>query len=523
MRIAVAAVVLMATPAFADKMEKDDLPSPKREVAIGEAKVAPPPIPAFELPTVDPGFRGLRELRVRGTRLMGTEVRVKGYVTWIYDCPASLAMVNPEATHAQIMMSIDSDPTLCDTPKFYIGDSKDTSRDASVWIVEVPRAPTKSERQKLPKSELRSWPAAPSVSLGDYVAITGIWGSQSAHEQNPDGLIIYKRVERTTPPAAASASPATPPPVKEVDIPVVRSAALRKVVDPEIRNNSVDHLNACNKAIVAKQYEAAITECKTATTMWDGNHLAWHAWASAHMAKMEWVPARNAAEKAVTLRPDQGMYQLYYGISAYEAERERVRNAQAARDHKRPEDVIVNPASLRLDVARDALLRAVKLSPELWRGHYYLGRLYRDLDDPRRAAHHFSQAIQLHSTYRFAYAALVEMYRRWDYTEQALTVSLLGTVNVPANEAGELWFEAGMAYEAKHADVPAIDAFSKAIAANLDDLNAKFQRGQLLFRRGDFAAAKADLEEVSRSADPRVSAAKPIATQLLAQMSHRQK
>jgi len=522
MRITAVVVVLLATPAFADKMEKDDLPGPKSEVATGEPKIQPPAIPAFELPPVAPGFRGLRELRVRGRPLIGTEVKVKGYVTWVYDCAAALALVNPEATHAQVMLSIDEDPALCETPKFYLGESKDTSRESSIWVMDVPRAPTKAERQKLPKAELKAWPAVPRVAVGDYVAVTGIWGTQAAHDSNPDGLLIYKSFERATPPAAAPPPSAPARAVKDPEIAIVTSAPMRKSIAPDVRNESVDHVNACNKAIVAKRYDAALAECKTAANLWDGNHLAWYAWASAHMAKSEWRPAKVASERAVALRPDLAMYQLYYGISLYEAERERVRDEQAAREHKKPQDVVINPTLLRLDAARDALLRAVKLGPELWRAHFYLGRVYRDLDDPRRAAQQFSQTIAAHSTYRFGYVALIELYRLWDYTDQALAVALLGTANVPSAESSELWFQAGMAYDAKHADDSALDAFTRAIAANPDDVNAKFQRGQLYFRRGQLASARSDLEEVTRSSDPKAASAKPLASQLLAQITQRQ-
>lgn len=519
MCIAAMAAMLIATPVFADDMEKDDLPGPKAEVATGEARVQGPAIPPFELPAMDAGFRGPRELRVRGRPLMGTEVRVKGYVTWIYDCPAALAMVNPEATRAQVMMSIDEDPTLCESAKFYLGDTKETSRDSSIWVVDVPRAPTKSERQKLPKAELKAWPTVPKISVGDYVTVTGTWGSVSTHEQNTEGLLIYKAFGTAAPPAATAARTTQMRAVKDPEIPVVTTVPPRKVVLPDIRNASVDHVNACNKAIVAKRYDAAIAECTKATKIWEGNHLAWYAWASAHMAKTEWSAAKVAAERAVALRPDLAMYQLYYGISLYEAERERVRSEQATRERKKPESVVINPALMKLTAARDALLRATKLGPDLWRAHYYLGRVYRDQDDPRRAANQFTQTIATHSSYKFGYIALIELYRRWDYTDQALATALIGTANVPESEAAELWFEAGMAYEAKRSEGEAIDAFTRAIAVNPNDVSAKFQRGQLYFRRGEFASARIDLEEVTRSSDPKAASAKPIASQLLAQMT----
>jgi tetratricopeptide (TPR) repeat protein len=305
----------------------------------------------------------------------------------------------------------------------------------------------------------------------------------------------------------------------EIDIDGAAEAPMRKYVDDQTLNASVEHLNACNRGVVSRHYEDAIAECQAATKIWGDNHLAWYAWAGAHLAKREWLAAKTAIEHAVTLRPDQPMYQLYYGIALYEAEHERARDEQARRTHKKPDDVELDPSALKLDAARDAFASALRAAPELWRAHYYLGRIYRDLDDSRHAAVQFTATIKTYPAYRFAYVALIELYRRWDYVDQALAVALLGTTSVPASEAGELWFEAGMAYDAKRADDKALEAFSKAIAARPDDASAKFQRGQIYLRKGDYANAKRDLEEVARSADPRVGPARQLATQFLGQLA----
>jgi tetratricopeptide (TPR) repeat protein len=509
-----------ARKAAGPRMEPDDLPGPQPEVARDPAKVEVPPVPAFDLPASEPGFHGPRELRVHGKPVLGTEIKVKGYITWIYNYAAALAATNPKATRAQILRSIDKDPTLCDRPKFYLGDARATPRDASIWVVDVPRPATKAERGNRKPSELKGWwPEVPKLALGEYVIVTGTWALSSPHdEHNTGGLLVYKALEHAAPPAAP---PATAPaaPATEPEIEVVTRAPLRKPVSEANRNASIGHLNACNKAIAARQYDAGIPECEAATNAWDGNHLAWYAWGSAHMAKSEWQKARDAVEHAVTLRPDHGMYQLYHGISLYEAERERVRDEQARKDGKKPDDGAIDTSQLKLDAARDALRRAVKLAPDLWRGHYYLGRVYRDLDDVKREAEQFSATIATHPSYRFGYIALIELYRHWDYLDQALAIARLGTANVPAAEAGELWFEAGMAYDARREDDKAIDAFSKAIAGNPNDLSSKFQRGQIYFRRNDAANARRDLEEVVKSTDPRIATTRPLASQMLNQLA----
>lgn len=506
-----------AKPAPGAHLERDDLPGPQPEVAKETAKVDLPAVPAFELAPVEPGFHGPRELRVHGDRLFGTQVQVKGYITWIYNCVETLMAANSHASRAQVAGAVQKDPTLCERPKFTIGETPDTTREASLSIVDVPRPPTKAERGAHKKTQLKGWwPDVPKLALGDYVLVTGTWALYSPHaEHNVNGLVVYKSLEHLQPPPAVPQTPRA----AEPDIDVVTKAPMRKPVSGATRNASVDEFNACNKAIIAQQFDAAIAACQRATNKWAGNHLAWYAWASAHMAKNEWQKARDTVEHAVALRPDIAMYQLYYGISVYEAELERARDEQARRDNKRPEEVVIDPALLKLDTARDALRRAVKLGPDLWRAHYYLGRVYRDLGEARREAEQFGATIATHPSYRYGYIALIELYRRWSYVDEALAVARLGTANVSAAEQPELWFEVGMAHDAKLEEDQAIDAFGKAITARPGDLGSKFQRGWIYFRRADYANAKRDLEEVAKSAEPSVAGVKPLASQMLGQIA----
>jgi len=510
---------VVARDASGNALEPDDLPGPQPEVAKASAtKLDVPAAPGFALPATEPGFYGPSALRVHGKAVLGTQIKVKGYVTSIYDCATELAGANPRATRAQILAAIDKDPALCERPKVFLGDAKGASRDASIWVVDVP-APPRAVRDR-PVRDERVAPA-PRLAVGDYVVVTGTWAIQSPHaEHNTDGLLVYQALDHAVP--AAVNEPASAGQVLEMEIEIEGEARppLRKVVDEATRNTSVEHLNACNRAIAAHQYDAGITACQTATTAWEGNHLAWYAGASAHMAKRAWTEARAAVEHAVALRPDQAMYQLYYGISLYEGERQQAREELARKEHKKPDEAAIDPSRLSLDAAREALLCATRLAPALWRAHYYLGRIYRDLDDARHAARQFTQAIKTNPAYRFSYIALIELYRRWGYLDQALAVALLGTANVPATEVSELWFEVGMAYDAKHADDKAIEAFTRAIAAKPDDAGAKFQRGEIYFRKGDFDGARHDLEAVVASADPAASTAKPFATQLLGQIAN---
>jgi tetratricopeptide (TPR) repeat protein len=485
-----------------DAMEPDDLPEPQSEIVRGTAAVELPVVPAFELAPADPGVHRPRELRVRGRRMLGSEIRVMGYVTWIYDCVNEIWRIDPAAKRAQIRQAIENDPTLCSQPKFTLGDSPGSARDASIWIADMP-------------TQLR-------LATGDHVVVTGTWTTRSQHaEHDTEGLLVFRSIERAAEPAtpvtlqtAAATAAAIEP-----EVTLATAPPLRKVVDEQARNISIALLNACNKAIAARRYADAITQCRAATGAWNDNHLAWYAWASAHLARNEWQAAQTAIARAVAQRPDRAMYQLYDGIARYEAAIQKAREDRAHELHKPPEDVTLDPSRLSLDPARDALLRAVRIAPDLWRAHYYLGRLYRDLEDARHAAERFTRAIAAHPGYRLGYIALTELYRRWGYLDQSLAVALRGAAHVRATEAADLWFEIGLTYDAKHLEDKAIAAFGKVLDTRPRDLNARFQRGQIYVRRGDFADARLDLEEVVTSTDPQLAAVQPIAQQLLRQMA----
>jgi tetratricopeptide (TPR) repeat protein len=520
------AVLLLASSARAgEPMEPDDLPAPQPEIARNEPRIALPAVPAFEPPVVEPGVHRPRELRLLGASLRGTEIRVKGYVTSIYDCAAELARSNPDLSRAALLEAIDRDPRRCDQPRFTLGEVKGAALEASISVVDVPRRPAKPEREALSPAELAAWPAVPTVVVDDHLIVTGTWALRSPRgEYDSNGLLVYKALERVAPGTASAVHPAAAPataPEPAADIAVVTQAPLRRLVANPVFNVSVDHLNACNQRILAGRYDDALAECEAAAAAWPGNHLAWYEAASAHIARRRWREARAAAERAVAMRPDLAMYQLYYGISIYEAEQQRVRDEQAAREQRAPDEVAIDPSALNLEAARDALFRATRLGPELWRAHYYLGRIYRDLGDGRHAAEQFSQAIATHPSYLPPYIALIELYRRWDYVDPALAVAMLGVAHVSPADARALWYEAGMALQARRAGDRAIEAFEKAIAGGRQDVLASFLRGQVDLRNGRLVDARRELEQVVRSTDPQVAEVRPIAVELLRQIARK--
>ena len=283
------------------------------------------------------------------------------------------------------------------------------------------------------------------------------------------------------------------------------------------RAESIKLSNEGTKAYGAKQYEIAIEKYTKATGRYRDNHQAWYGLAGSYMlGKQDWSKAADAMQNAVQVAPEQAMYQMLYGRALYEKAIFQAKEDMARRENKKVEEVSPDLTVINFEKALSALQEAVKLNPDLWRAHYYIGRIYRDTDKPKEAAAALTKAISFAPTEAAPYVALGELYRKWDYTEQALSVAQQGTAVLPGgNEVSDLWYVVGMAYDDKRSDDKAIEAFDKALESRMDNHKAKFQRGQAYFRKGDFTKAKKDLEDFSKSGGASVEFAKQQASKML--------
>ncbi|HSD88363.1 MAG TPA: hypothetical protein VLB44_12635 [Kofleriaceae bacterium] len=226
-------VVLLAGAAC----DKDKLKGPEAEVKKTDVKLDLPAVPAFDLPPAPAdGSHSVKELRVKGRKLLDTELTVHGFVTWAYDCKTAIR--KPDEDDKALQARIDEDPTLCERPKFYIGDTAQTPPEKSLWIVDVPRPyntleikrikkkdriePDRCEPDELAKKPMES--ICPPYAVGDEVEITGKFSTSSPHsERNSDGLIAFKSMKNITkgyespppkelPPGMGSAAGGPPPP-----------------------------------------------------------------------------------------------------------------------------------------------------------------------------------------------------------------------------------------------------------------------------------------------------------------------
>jgi tetratricopeptide (TPR) repeat protein len=370
----------------------------------------------------------------------------------------------------------------------------------------------------------RAAPAVRVVAPGSATGASGI--ALERDDLPPPQLEVIRHPVRVELPAVpafdlrAAGERARIPGMLEIEVEGDRHPELRKFVDDATLDSSLGHLGVCNRALVARQFDAAIAACHAATEAWPDNHLAWYAMAGAHLARQQWREARAAAERAVALRADRAMYQMYRGIAIYEIERQRGGGGKRSGDTRRngelavpladkplaPGDKALAPgdkalasgelalAPGELALAREALVIALRLAPGLWRAHYYLGRVYRDLGDPQRAAQQFTAAIVANPRYRASYIALAEVYRARALHDQALAVALLGTAQLPASETAALWNEAGMAYDAKHAEERANEAFRRVLAIDPDDALATRLLVEIAQRRDERPAREARWE-----------------------------
>jgi tetratricopeptide (TPR) repeat protein len=287
----------------------------------------------------------------------------------------------------------------------------------------------------------------------------------------------------------------------------------------QARNEARSEANAGNQALHNKLYDDAIDKFTKAIEKDNELHPAHWGLGLAYLnGKNDAEKASAEFAKCVQLLPDNPTYNLYYGMALFKKGRRAARDEQARRVSRKPEELEddVDLSGVNFVEAQKFLEAAIKLSPDMSTAHYFLAQIFRAQERAKDAADEFTKAIATGPREQGSYVALAELYRRWDYTDQAIQVAKQGTNNVVAeNEKAEIWFVLGMGYDDKRMEKDAIEAFSKALEAQKDHHRAKFQRGQAYFRNGDMSNAKRDLEEFSKSGGASLDFIKQQASRML--------
>ena len=476
-------------------MEPDDLSVPAIGAPPGAVEIPDPP--SLAVPAADHGVHDVRALRFDRS-LLGSEVKVGGYITWIYDCVAAVG--KPGVSRARVQKQIDNDPSVCERPKLHLGPARKTPEMDTIWVVDVPRRPFKIEQERLPPEELAARPPVPSLAVGDPVVVTGTWTLRSPHnETNSDGLLVFEALDHVAPPAAAPRMVA-PPAAPALAVTVVTRPPLRPVVPLATKTASREAAGRCMEAYARNRFVDAKAACQQAVATWERNHMAWYALAAIDASIGDFAAARDDVAHAVAARPDAAMYQLNLGRLAYEARLAKTRAELAAAQGKHPDQVVPDLSAVDFTEALRPLLAAAQLEPRLWRAHYYIGRIYRDHGHANDAARAFTAAVRLGPTEPEPYVALGELYRRWGVHDLAVAVATAGTMQVA--RSAQLWFELGMAHDDLGHDADAIAAFTRALEVDPDHAVARFQRGQSYFRTKARAKARADLKQFVAHAPP---------------------
>ena len=489
-----------------------DLPVPAPEHRAPTIPSTLPAAPAFEPPAPNAdGTHTVRELRVAGTGLLDHDIAVAGVVTYVPDCVT--AVRKPGESVASARARIDADPTLCERPKFFIGDSARDSPDRSLWIVDVPRPYNKLELQMIAKAD-RTAPdrcepherdpakrVCPPYRVGDRVIVVGRFALASQHkENNSDGLIVYHAMKNLTarwvspggitiPPGEAT--PATPLPSP----PPVLAPAAASPVAPDLAAASRRELARGNVALGNKQLADAQKAFRAATATWPANHLAWYGLGGALAEAGDWHGAVDAFRHAAALYPAQAMYQMWLGVALYEDALARARADQAKRLGESPDRVVAEPRGPAFVEAWQHLQLALAAEPHLWRAQYFAAKIAIANGEPKLGADALLQAIADDPRQQAPYVALENLDLKWDAVDHAIAVGTQGVQLVPSTpEVGAIWFDLGRAYDAKHDRAHAIDAYGHAVDVEPADRRALLQRGLDYAALRDARHARADLE-----------------------------
>ena len=188
---------------------KDQLKGAKAEVQETSIKLDLPPVPAFNMPQANPdGSQSVAVMRLKGNKFLDTEVRVKGYVVWIYDCATSIR--TPAMTDKELAKLLEDEPERCTRPHITISDTPDGPADRGIWVVDIPRPLRKDDKllgDDIYKEMEAEFKALPPFNIGDQISVNGTWSLVSPKGfRKSGGLLVYKNLENLTTPAPGSPS-----------------------------------------------------------------------------------------------------------------------------------------------------------------------------------------------------------------------------------------------------------------------------------------------------------------------------
>jgi hypothetical protein len=183
-------------------------------------KVNLPPPPNFDAATA-PVQHPSGELSVYGLRkgmskYLDKDVRVKGYLLELYECPEELRKCN-EAASAKAKRGKKEAPAAenakpcrpCDQPHFFIADSPTTKKERALLVADYP---------------IKDWDSGKPKPLvakaGDQFVVTGTFAINSITGfAASNGLLIHKRTEDAQGKVLAEGNAVLPPEAQTIQLP----------------------------------------------------------------------------------------------------------------------------------------------------------------------------------------------------------------------------------------------------------------------------------------------------------------
>jgi hypothetical protein len=196
---------------------------------VTQIKVNLPPSPSFNASNVPiqypSGEFSVLGLRKSKDKYMDKDVRVKGYLTEIYECPAELRKCNDalnEKTKKEkkkalskggnaLTENVQADRSgcrPCDQPHFFIADAQNTKRERSLLVADYP---------------VKDWdtgdPKPLTVKAGEVLVVTGTFSINSMTGfAASNGLIIHKKLEDSQGKILAEGNAVLPPDAQTIQL-----------------------------------------------------------------------------------------------------------------------------------------------------------------------------------------------------------------------------------------------------------------------------------------------------------------
>jgi tetratricopeptide (TPR) repeat protein len=260
----------------------------------------------------------------------------------------------------------------------------------------------------------------------------------------------------------------------------------------EAKRESIKHANLGVEKMLAQSQAEAVKEFELAIQLDPTNHLAAYnlgqvqekladgkcaqAGANSSDCTAAWDKAAESFTKAVNASGDDAMYTYKLG-----------RALQMAN---------------KLDLARQALEKAAKINPKLFKVHLYLGEIHEAQGRPKEAALAYSESARLNPSFGKPFIALGKLYYKWDKFEEAVKVLQQGAEAVTRDPEARanINYQLGLCYDALQQWDNAIAAYQKALEDAPGDIETKLQLGFSYAEKGDKANAKKFLGEYTKSA-----------------------